>query len=603
MIPRAFIDDLLARVDIVSVIEQYVPLKKSGANYFGCCPFHGEKTASFSVSPSKQFYHCFGCGAHGTAIGFLMEYSSLSFVEAVTDLARQQGLQVPQERGNAAQQQKHAARHTGLLDRMQRAAAFYRAQLDRHPTAREYARRRGLSDAIIERFGIGYAPPDRHALRHVFADYESPELVEAGLIIVPEETSKSRYDRFRGRLMFPIADRRGRIIAFGGRILDQGEPKYLNSPETPLFEKGRELYGLALAQKGVREQGYVLVVEGYMDVVSLAQFGIENAVATLGTATSEHHIQTLSRLTRRIVFAFDGDQAGRRAARRALEAGLEKLRDDLTLAFLFLPPEHDPDSFVREYGKAALDDAARNARPLTEFLLEDLSRELDLRSAEGRARLAHSAQPLIARIRNAPILRLQLIKAIAQASGLAVQEIERAWQLAPAHAAQPSAPSAAPRRAPAATHSAPRRRQPPASPVYLLLRLVLQRPILAARIPIGIISAATPEGAALIALIDMVEMGDIHHESTLAQLSVHFRRTPHAAVFDRISAELLENDDIDETTAETLFEDTIRRLGELALRDEIHALKERARTTKLSPEEQQHLLRLLKRKSAAASSD
>ena len=600
MIPRAFIDDLLARVDIVSVIEHYVPLKKSGINYFGCCPFHGEKTASFSVSPSKQFYHCFGCGAHGTAINFLMEYSSLSFVEAVTDLARQQGLQVPHERGNRDNAQR-APRHTGLLERMQRAADFYRAQLDRHPAAREYARRRGLSDAIIERFGIGYAPPERHALRQVFADYESPELVEAGLVIVPEEASKPRYDRFRGRLMFPIADRRGRIIAFGGRILDQGEPKYLNSPETPLFEKGRELYGLALAQKGARAQGYVLVVEGYMDVVSLAQFGIENAVATLGTATSEHHIQTLARLSNRIVFAFDGDQAGRRAARRALEAGLEKLRDDLTLAFLFLPPEHDPDSYVREYGKAALEEAARNARPLTEYLLEDLSRELDLNTAEGRARLAHSAQPLVARIRSAPILRLQLIKAFAQASGLSVTEIERAWQLAPAGAPAPAA--AKPRRSSLRARATPHHRQPPKTPVHLLLRLVLQRPILAARIPIGIISAATPEGAALIAIIDMVEMGDIHHESTLAQLAVHFRHTPHATVFDSLSADLLQNEDIDEATAETLFEDTIRRLGERALRDEINALTERARTTKLSPEEQQHLLRLLKRKNDAATSN
>lgn len=286
MIPQSFVQDLLARVDIVDVIERYLPLKKSGANYFACCPFHGEKSASFSVSPSKQFYHCFGCGVHGSAIGFLMEYSGLGFVEAVKELAAQTGMQVPDD-GKAGQQNDGAT--DKLVEAMATAARYYRDQLKHTPEAVEYLKKRGLSGDVAARFGIGFAPDQWQGLQSSFPDYQSKHLAEAGLVI--DNDQGRRYDRFRHRIMFPIHDRRGRIIAFGGRVLDSGEPKYLNSPETPLFEKGRELYGLFLAQKAIRDSSHAVVVEGYMDVVALAQFGIENAVATLGTATTPHHIK------------------------------------------------------------------------------------------------------------------------------------------------------------------------------------------------------------------------------------------------------------------------------------------------------------------------
>ncbi|MBS0554104.1 MAG: DNA primase, partial [Proteobacteria bacterium] len=423
MIPQSFVQELLSRVDIVDVIERYLPLKKSGANYFACCPFHGENSASFSVSPTKQFYHCFGCGVHGSAIGFLMEYSGLGFVEAVKELAGQAGLQVPDDGRHAAMPADDSQR---LYEAMTTAARFYREQLKHAPNAIDYLKRRGLSGEIAARFGLGYARDEWQGLQRAFPDYQVKTLADAGLVI--DNDQGRRYDRFRDRIMFPIHDRRGRIIAFGGRILDKGEPKYLNSPETPLFEKGRELYGLFLAQKAIRDSGFAVAVEGYMDVVALAQYGIENAVATLGTATTPQHVNTLLKQTDRIVFCFDGDAAGRRAAWRALENSLESLRDDATLAFLFLPTEHDPDSFVRAEGAEAFRKAAATAMPLARFLLQELSANNDQGTAEGRAALVHEARPLVTRVA-APLLRLQLVKAVAEAGQLTQAEVEDAYGL------------------------------------------------------------------------------------------------------------------------------------------------------------------------------
>ena len=379
MIPESFIQELLHRVEIVDLIDGYVPLRKAGANYAACCPFHNEKTPSFTVSPTKQFYHCFGCGAHGTAIGFLMEYSGLGFVEAIKELAARVGMQVPDDEGRP----HDGPRLHTLTEIMARAAKYYYEQLKRSETAIAYLKRRGVSGEIAQKFGIGYAPDGWQNLAAAFEDYSASGLQQAGLIIRNEQGRL--YDRFRDRVMFPIVNQKGEVIAFGGRVLGDGEPKYLNSPETPLFEKGRELYGLFLAQKAIREAGFVVVVEGYMDVVALAQFGIENAVATLGTATTPHHVHTLLRQTDRIVFCFDGDAAGRRAAWRALENALESLRDDATLAFLFLPTEHDPDSFVRAEGADAFRTAALAATPLARFLIQTLSERHALDSAEGRA--------------------------------------------------------------------------------------------------------------------------------------------------------------------------------------------------------------------------
>ena len=358
MIPSDFIQTLLSRVDIVDVIDRSVPLKKAGANYQACCPFHSEKTPSFTVSPTKQFYHCFGCGAHGTAIGFLMEHDGKSFPEAVETLARDAGLTVPRVESAGERERREVSRDLNelLLD----AAKFYRARLRESERAISYLKRRGLTGAIAAHFGIGYAPDGWQNLAALPGDYADPQLEAAGLVISGD--SGKRYDRFRDRIMFPIHDARGHVIGFGGRVLDSGEPKYLNSPETPVFSKGRELYGLYLARNAIRAAGCVLVVEGYMDVVALAQHGVEYAVATLGTSTTAIHAQKLFRLADLVVYCFDGDAAGRKAAWRALETTLPVLTDGKEARFLFLPNGQDPDDYVRTHGKAMFERALQRRR-------------------------------------------------------------------------------------------------------------------------------------------------------------------------------------------------------------------------------------------------
>jgi len=582
-IPQSFIQDLLARVDIVDVIERYLPLKKGGANYFASCPFHSEKSASFSVSPSKQFYHCFGCGAHGSAIGFLMQYNGLPYVEAIRELAREAGIQVPDDGRNARQPDGN---HDRLIEIMTAAAKFYREALAHSPAAAAYLRKRGLSPEIAARFGIGFAPDAQTSLQRVFPDYRDKLLNTTGLVI--DNDQGRRYDRFRNRIIFPIHDRRGRIIAFGGRILDSGEPKYLNSPETPLFEKGRELYGFSHAQKAIRAAGFALVVEGYMDVVALTQFGMENAVATLGTATTPHHIQTLLRQTSRIVFCFDGDDAGRLAAWRALENALTALRDDITLAFLFLPPEHDPDTFIREKGLDAMLSAAAHAAPLATFLLDTLRQRCDTTSAEGRARLVFEAKPLIARIPEAAtVLRLQLIKSIASASRLTQSEAGQALGTLPAQRTDARSHTAHSPRPPSPT------RRPPPSPTATLLRLVLQHPALAARLPTSLIPNDTDEGRALIAIIDLVELGEA--VTGFGPLCERFRDTPHSETLDRTAASLIETE-FDPSIVEPLFGDTLLKLQANIIAREIAELREQARTGTLSATEQRRLADLLKEK-------
>ena len=361
MIPPGFIQDLLARVDIVDVVGRHVELKKAGINHKGLCPFHGEKSPSFIVSPSRQTYHCFGCGVHGNAIGFLMEHTGAGFIEAVEDLAQQVGMQVPQDERSQAEIQRaqaQKAHQLSLTDVLAKATEHYRKQLKGNPRAIDYLKRRGLTGNIAAQFGLGYAPEGWRALASAFPAYDDPLLVEAGLVILQDDPGKSaeeqrRYDRFRDRIMFPIRNVQGEVIGFGGRVLDKGEPKYLNSPETPVFSKGRELYGLYEGRTGLRQRGYALVVEGYMDVVALAQHGFNNAVATLGTACTADHVHKLFRFTESVIFSFDGDAAGRRAAGRALEAALPHATDTRSIKFLFLPSEHDPDSYVRELGSEA----------------------------------------------------------------------------------------------------------------------------------------------------------------------------------------------------------------------------------------------------------
>jgi DNA primase len=625
MIPQSFVQELLSRVDIVDVIERYLPLKKSGANYFACCPFHGEKSASFSVSPSKQFYHCFGCGVHGSAIGFLMEYSGLGFVDAVKELASQVGLQVPDDGRSASPAHDDASER--LYEAMAVAARFYRDQLKPARHAIDYLKRRGLSGQVAARFELGYAPDEWQGLEKVFPDYQAKTLADAGLVI--DNDQGRRYDRFRNRIIFPIHDRRGRIIAFGGRVLDKGEPKYLNSPETPLFEKGRELYGLFLAQKAIRDAGFVVVVEGYMDVVALAQFGIENTVATLGTATTQHHVHTLLRQTDRIVFCFDGDAAGRRAAWRALENALESLRDDATLAFLFLPTEHDPDSFVRAEGADAFRTAALAATPLASFLIQTLSEHHALASAEGRAAFVHEAAPLVTRI-SAPLLKLQVIKSVAETAGMTQGEVEFAFEQLAAQAPRRRGPEGQPAaRSDAATSTAahptddreprarphtrggaaramvsrPRaggRRKPP-STASTLLRLVLQHPTWAARLPVALIPDDSVEGLALIAIIDLFSLGEPVPAGGLGALIERFRDTPHGETLSRVAAELVDAE-FDEAVVETLFDDTLRKLHADSVGNEIAALLQQDREKSLDAAARRRLSELLLEKRNLASS-
>ena len=434
-IPQNFIQELVSRADIVEIVGRSVQLKKGGANYMGLCPFHDEKSPSFSVSPSKQFYHCFGCGKNGNAISFLIENNGMTFIEAVQDLAQQFGMQIPeddatpQDRERAAQQR---ARQATLTDVLEKAGEAYRKHLKNSPRAVDYFKARGVSGEIAKEFGLGYAPPGWRSLASVFPEYDDPLLAESGLVIVSEEEPGSdpaqakRYDRFRDRVMFPIRNVKGECIGFGGRVLGDDKPKYLNSPETPVFSKGRELYGLYEARPALREHGFVLVTEGYMDVVALAQLGFPNAVATLGTACTPDHVQKLFRFTDSVVFSFDGDGAGRRAARKALDGALPYATDVRSVKFLFLPAEHDPDSFIREFGRDAFSRYVGDATPLSRFLIDSAREGCDLVTAEGRAHMSANARPLWALLPDGALKR-QLLAEIAGLVQLDVAELSNLW--------------------------------------------------------------------------------------------------------------------------------------------------------------------------------
>lgn len=432
-------------MDVVDIVGRYVQLRKGGANFMGLCPFHGEKSPSFSVSPSKQFYHCFGCGKNGNAIGFLMEHAGMGFVEAVQDLAGQVGLVVPQDDLSPQERQRQAAqkeKQATLGDVLEKAGEAYRRHLKDSPHAIDYLKRRGVSGATASRFGLGYAPEGWRSLASVFPQYDDPLLQESGLVIVNEEDNK-RYDRFRDRLMFPIRNVKGECIGFGGRVFGDEKPKYLNSPETPVFHKGRELYGLFEARNALREMGYALVAEGYMDVVALAQLGFANAVATLGTACTLEHVQKLFRFTDTVVFSFDGDSAGRRAAHKALEAALPFATDTRSLKFLFLPSEHDPDSFIRAFGTDAFARQVGEAKPLSRFLIDAASEGCDLGLPEGRAHMASNARPLWTALPDG-VLKRQLLAEIAELAQLQLHDLTELWSKEPARPGMRSAPAAHP---------------------------------------------------------------------------------------------------------------------------------------------------------------
>lgn len=418
MIPESFIQEVLNRTDVVDVIDKRVQLKKAGANFVACCPFHQEKSPSFSVSPSKQFYHCFGCGAHGSAITFLIEFEGLTFVEAVHQIASSLGLTVPNEH---IADPKKIKENFGLEEAMKIANQFYQKALRASPKAIEYLKTRGLTGKVAKEFSIGFAPDGWQNLESAFKQYDDPSLEKAGLI---QKNDKGKYyDRFRNRIMFPIINEKGQVIAFGGRVINpEDTPKYYNSPETPLFQKSYELYGLIHARKPIREKGYVVVVEGYMDVVALAQHDFKNVVATLGTATTIYHIKKLMRYTQDIVFCFDGDNAGQTAAWRAMMNALSAVTDNVRLKFLFLPDNHDPDSYIREYSKDAFDQLAEDALPLSEYIVRHLTLTNDLSSQDKKVRLLNDVEPILNEM-TAPKLHLFLRKKIAQLVGLDMQEI------------------------------------------------------------------------------------------------------------------------------------------------------------------------------------
>jgi DNA primase len=421
-IPQNFIDDLVARADIVEVINARVPLKKKGREYSACCPFHNEKTPSFTVSETKQFYHCFGCGAHGTAIGFLMEYEHLDFVDAVEALAAEYHIEVPREESPHASGKPDIDKQP-LYDVLEQAAVLYQQQLRTSDRAIGYLKQRGLSGEIAQRYRMGYAPDSWSFLADSLGKTKTgiKHLLAAGLLI--EKAPDRYYDRFRDRIMFPILDQRGRVIGFGGRILDQGEPKYLNSPETAVFHKGLELYGMYEARLAVRQLERICIVEGYMDVVALAQNGIEYAVASLGTATTGEQIQKTFRSVREIIFCYDGDNAGRKAAWRALENTLPILRDGMIARFLLMPEGEDPDTLVRKEGNDRFEQRLENATPLSDFLFEHLQQEHDITSSEGKASLAERARPLFAKMPNS-ILRELLLNKLARLIDIDVQRLD-----------------------------------------------------------------------------------------------------------------------------------------------------------------------------------
>lgn len=512
-IPPEFIDDLLARTDIVEVVGSRIQLRKAGKDYQARCPFHDEKTPSFTVSPDKQFYHCFGCGAHGTAIGFLMEHDHLAFPEAVEELAQRAGMEMP----SRGQPFVKAPSQEPLYALMEQAAALYRRQLREHPQASravDYLKQRGLSGEVAGDFGLGYAPPGWSFLLERFGRTpgEQARLIECGLIT---EQEGRRYDRFRDRIVFPIRDRRGRVIGFGGRLLGEGKPKYLNSPETPIFHKGRELYGLFEAQRSNRKLDSLLIVEGYMDVIALAQFGLTSAVATLGTATSADHLRQLLKTAPELVFCFDGDRAGRDAAWKALQTALPLASGHQLIRFLFLPEGEDPDTLIRRLGRDGFVDLMAGAQSLSDFLFDRLAENGDMTSSDGRKRVASQARELVSAM-PAGIYRDLALERIATLNGASVGMSARTRSRRSGRPARQSLPS-------------------PLSLVAKAIALLLDNPRLG---PIVGQQDATwrrstsPGVDVLGALVDMLEE---RPEITKAALLERWREHPHFGYLQQIS--------------------------------------------------------------------
>ncbi|MDK9771142.1 MULTISPECIES: DNA primase [Vibrio] len=577
-IPRSFIDDLLARLDIVDIIDARVKLKKKGKNYGACCPFHNEKTPSFSVSQEKQFYHCFGCGVHGNAIDFIMEFERLEFVEAIEELASYLGLDVPREQrsGGGGQfnsgPQASSSEKRNLYDLMGSIGQFYRNQL-KQPASKvaiEYLKDRGLSGEIVQKFGIGYVADEWDLVRKNFGQNKDNQdmLVTGGMLI--ENDKGNRYDRFRGRIMFPIRDRRGRVIGFGGRVLGDGTPKYLNSPETPIFHKGKELYGLYEVLQAYREPPRVLVVEGYMDVVALAQYGVDYSVASLGTSTTGDHIQMLFRQTNTVVCCYDGDRAGKEAAWRALENALQYLKTGNTLKFLFLPDGEDPDSYVRKYGKQAFEQQIEQATPLSSYLFDNLIElhQINLGNNEGKSALRAYASALIDKIPD-PYFQELLEKLLDERTGFD----NRLRQ---------------PRKKTSETRPQPHK-EIKRTPMREVIALLIQNPSYAQMVPdLSSVRELSIPGLSL--FVDVLDKCQAHPHINTGQLLEHWRNSQNETLLSRLASWDIP---LDEDNQEEIFLDSLDKIIAQCVEKQIENLQAKARSVGLSAEEKRELLALM----------
>ena len=578
LIPQDFIDDLIARADIVEVVGRRVQLKKAGREFKACCPFHGEKTPSFTVSPGKGFYHCFGCGAHGTAIGFLMEHDHMSFVEAIESLAASMGVDVPRDESD-----KPARRYDELFSLLDTISRHWQSCLKDSPAAVEYVKNRGIDGSTAKRFGIGYAPDGWSNVLDKFGkSAEATErLLATGMII--EKDNGKHYDRFRDRIMFPIRDARGRTIAFGGRTMGDGEPKYLNSPETVLFHKGRELYGLYEARQALRHIDQLVVVEGYMDTVALARHGIDFAVATLGTATTSEHLNRLFRLTENVCFAFDGDPAGRKAAWRALENALPQIREGRQIRFMFLPEGHDPDSFVNEFGTDAFLKALDEGVALSEFLIQELASQVDMGTVDGRARLAELARPLVNKIPPGVYHEL-LIESLADAVGLTAAKLEKMLGSGKSGGAPAGMSASAPKR----RSRKPATGQP--SVIRHAITLVLNDPAACQKLDIEKLGEVNRPGIELLrALIETVQS---EPNITTAGLLERWRHDDEGRHLGKLVASQVPLDEDFDAAAE--LGDCLGQLELAGRKERITFLIEKQRVNGLSDEEKAELQELLK---------
>lgn len=579
LIPRSFIDDLLARVDIVDLVDPRVKLKKQGKNYGACCPFHNEKSPSFIVSPDRQTYHCFGCGVHGNAIDFMMEYESLEFVEAIEELAHIQGLEVPREQRTGSNYSNAAPKVSteqkrNLYDLLGSISQYYRSQLkvSTNIAAIEYLKNRGLSGEVVQKFGIGYVPDDWDSVRKNFGQQKAVQdmLVEGGMLI--ENDKGNRYDRFRGRIMFPIRDRRGRVIGFGGRVLGDEKPKYLNSPETPVFHKGKELYGLYDVLQIHKEPQQILVVEGYMDVVALAQYGVDYSVAALGTSTTGDHMQMLFRQTGTVVCCYDGDRAGREAAWRAMENALPYLNDGRQLKFMFLPDGEDPDSYIREYGKEQFEQQVHQATSLSEFLFATLMQQVDTSSNEGKAKLTSLAVPLIEKVPGGT-LRIYLRDLLGKKLG--ILDERQLQQLIAKETKQESLPQ---------PHKEIKR-----TPMRVVIALLLQKPSYAELVPDlnSIRQIDVPGLSLLLSLLDICRENP-HIKS--GQLLEYWRDQKNEALLSRLASWDIPLDDDNE---QDVFLDTLDKIIAQCIAKQIETLQAKERSSGLSVEEKRELQDLI----------